>query len=268
MKHIFSKTLCAALALSLALLLGACGEENASKAGGATKDSAAATTAPATVATTAPTLAANEVDLVKLYSPKENGDLFGGYWQITDGAGKDLQHFVFGFDGAKYSSIIIGGMGFFGTYSVSVKDNRDVFTTQLMFGLNGSYTYDFSKDKNTVVLTNIESNESTTMQRLKDYTPVPEPLKEQHDVDEQMLGAWEDENGAQMYFNKEGILYETQKNISFTFYHYEAKDGKVTTELTVRNGQTETESADYKVKGDVLTYNQFDYKRIPVSELV
>ena len=49
------------------------------------------------------------------------------------------------------------------------------------------------------------------------------------------------------------------------FAKYSAKDGKVT--YTFTSNKEETNTVDYSIKDDTLTYNGTPFERIPVSEL-
>lgn len=265
MKLRFLKLFCAALAVGSALLLGACGEKTQSSAAPA-----------ATAGDTTPTLAtlppntttaplATQADLTKLHTLQEPGDLFTGYWKITDGTGSQLESFVFAFDGNQQSYLLIGSMGYCATYEVHAKDGKDVFTTQMMFGLNGDYTYAFAKDKQSVVLTPLSGGTATTLQKLDSFSSIPAP-PDNPVIDEALLGAWKDETGEYLYFDKSGIFYETQANVAFTFYTYSAADGKLETHYTMKDAVDET--ASYKVQGNTLTYNKSEYTRIAADELV
>ena len=103
------------------------------------------------------------------------------------------------------------------------------------------------------------------MQKLVSFTFIPraEPDSE---IDPALLGAWKDESGGYIYFEDNGIMYETQKAISFTFYTYSAKNGVV--DNTYYMLEAEKGSYQYKVDGDKLTYNGYTYTRISADELV
>lgn len=61
-------------------------------------------------------------------------------------------------------------------------------------------------------------------------------------------------------------MYNTMNGINFTFAKYSAKDCKVTSVFTTNKEETNT--VDYSVDGDTLTYNKFKFKKIAVDELV
>lgn len=275
MKNFFTRIICTVLAVCSAMAMAACGnqsKEESSAAAETTAATEAAVTAEATAAAEAdePTTVdlANikyEADLTKLHAPATPGDLFTGYWHITDGAGAQMEHFVFGFDGNKNAYLMMGTMGFIGVYGIHVTDGRDTFSTKLMYGLNGDYTYEFSKDKKSAVLTNIASNKTTTIEKLDSFTCIPKPM-ENFEIDEKLLGAWADDNGAYLYFGKDGIMYNCQKNIAFTFYTYTASNGKIRAAYSM---DTEMEEEDtYSFKDGKLIFNNYPYYRISAENLL
>ena len=115
--------------------------------------------------TTAPSTSAEElvktIDLKALTPIYEDGDDFAGSWKITDGVGSQYQSFVYQFDGKNVARMIIGTMGYLQKYQL--KPESKSFTTQLMFGINGEYTYEISGDKKTITLKNTKSGETTTL---------------------------------------------------------------------------------------------------------
>lgn len=275
MKKFFTRIICTVLAVCSAMAMAACGnqsKEESSAAAETTATTEAAVTAEATAAAEAdePTTVdlANikyEADLTKLHTLTKPGDLFTGYWHITDGIGKKLTHFVFSFDGNKNAYLLIGTSAFIGVYGIHVTDGRDTFSTKLMYGLNGDYTYEFSKDKKSAVLTNIASNKTTTIEKLDSFTCIPKPM-ENFEIDEKLLGAWADDNGAYLYFGKDGIMYNCQKNIAFTFYTYTASNGKIRAAYSM---DTEMEEEDtYSFKDGKLIFNNYPYYRISAENLL
>ena len=120
MKKLFTRILCIALAVCSAMALTACG--NQKEEGSSVTSTTAETTAAAEVTAAADTTAAPEsveqttadpaaikyeTDLTQLHALTKPGDLFTGYWHITDGVGKKLTHFVFGFDGNKNAYLLM-----------------------------------------------------------------------------------------------------------------------------------------------------------------
>ena len=258
----FIKLASACLGLCMALSMTACGKDNSSQS---TPDSAstAPATAPSETAAAADAFV-KEIDLHTLHQPASPGDLFTGFWKITEGEGAKLEHFTYYFDGKNVARLLIGTMGFCGTYGVRVKDNKDVFTTQLMFGLDGDYTYEFFKDKNTVTLTNISDNTTTTMQKQEPYQSVP-ASPENPVIDETLIGAWEGDDGEQLYFGRDGVMYNNHLGVTFSFYTYSAAEGKLDCTYIMKTEEHET--ATYAVTGDTLNYNGYDYHRISADTL-
>ena len=255
MKRIITKCICAVLALIAVLSLAACGDKSSSDSKSSAQSSDASSASPVS----------NGTELSKLHQLSSPGDIFTGYWKITEGTGSNLKSFVYCFDGEKKAYLMVGTMGYFGTYDLTVKDGKDLFVTQLVFGLDGEYTYKFSDDNKSVVLTNIADNSTSTLQKLDSFTSIP-AAPENPQIDEAILGAWLDDTGAYLYFGKDGIMYSAQNNINFTFYTYSAADGKI---FAVSSMTEEIEdSFTYEVKGSTLVFNRYEYKKISTDELV
>lgn len=262
-KNLFVKSACAALALCAAISFSACGESGKNSESSST---AAETTAEASAApqTTAAEEIKKEADLTALHSVNKDGDAFAGYWKITEGTGSKLENFVYEFDGNGKAYMMIGTMGYIGTYGLKTTDGKKTFTTQLMFGLNGSYTYKFSDDNNSVVLTNTKDKSTSTLEHIENYNPVPEAV-EAPETDKALLGAWKDDTGAYLYFGADGVMYYAQADVSFSFYTYSAKDGKI--DQTYKMKEDTEETASYSISGDTLTYNNYEYQRISADKL-
>jgi len=267
MNKFFTRMLCTALVLCSVLICVACSKQEKENPSAAATTIAETTAAPATDEPTTddPADIKIEADLTKLHAPAASGDLFTGYWHITNGDGAQFEHFVFGFDGNKNAYLLMGTMGFIGVYDIHVIDGMDLFSTKLMYGLNGDYTYEFSKDKKTVVLTNIATNQPTTIEKLDSFSSIPAPM-DSFETDEKLLGAWADDKGEYLYFGKDGIMYSCQKNIAFTFFSYTASDGNIHA-LYSMNEETE-ENDTYSFKGDKLIFNNYEYSRISADKLV
>lgn len=277
--YLFKKLSCFIISVCCAAAFCACGENSSSSnESSSTEPSSqaatvtAATTEPATVAETtqAPQTSStapftNETDLSRLHTLSPNGDKFTGYWKITDGTGSKLQSFVFCFDGNKKAYLIVGTMAYIGVYDLTQKDGVDIFSTKLLFGLNGDYTFKFSDDLSSVVLTNTADGTTTTMKKLDSFSCIPE-APSQPQIDEALLGAWQDDTGAMLYFGKDGIMYETQKNINYTYYTYSAADGKISAAYKMTDDMDD--SFTYKVDGDTLIFNDYEYKRISANDLI
>lgn len=144
MKKIFTKSIITTLVCSM-LVVTAAGCSNGTNA-----ESSSSTPAE-TQATQAQTTAPEEVNfsLDALHAPLENpADPFAGYWRIAEGAGSKLESFTFLFNGKGGASIIVGNMGYCGKYSVGTDEStgEETFKCQLMFGINGEYSYTVAED--------------------------------------------------------------------------------------------------------------------------
>lgn len=114
-----------------------------------------------------------------LHICKENDeDDLVGTWQITSGEGSQYASFYYMFNGEGKSILISGTSGYFGKYSYDTDDdNNPTFTTKLVFGLNGTYTYKLSDDKKTAELTNTDTKAVSTLKKTDDPDFIPTPDK-------------------------------------------------------------------------------------------
>ena len=196
----------------------------------------------------------------------ENGNEFAGAWKITDGEGSQYESFVYLFDGEKYASIVIDTMGYIGKYTISTDDEgKEIFSAQLMFGINGNYTFEISEDKNTIILTNEETQAETTLERIASFNCIPIP-DENAKIDTNLLGAWKSDDGEYYYFDESGIMYQNQYGSIFTYFTYSAENSVIT--ATYSMGEEETDTYEYSIQGNTLTLNGYTYKKIPASELI
>ena len=249
-------TLCSLSLAAVALCFSGCGEEASSQA---------ETTAAVTAAeeTTAPGTSV-KADLSRLHAVDyENGDEFAGAWKITEGQGEQFKNFTFVFDGSENAYMVVGSMGYCGKYQLN--EEKKIFGTQQAVGLNGTYSYTFSDDGNTVELFDTDTKKTTTMQKQVSFTFIPR-AEQDSEIDPELLGAWQDDSGGYIYFEDNGIMYETQKAMTFTFSTYSAKDGSIDTTYYMLEAEKNTYS--YEVSGDTLKYNGYEYKRISADELV
>lgn len=270
MKKIIALLLSCTAAASC-LTLCACGNDKQS--GQESGTSAATTAAAENKKSSADQSKSGEVDLMKLHgvSDEPQND-FVGAWKITGGEGKQYKSFVYMFDGTTHSVLMTGSVGQIAVYSVDdvadAKGNtQSVFTCQMIFGINGKYTYQFSKDKKQVVLTNIDDKSTTTLEKLDSYEYIPVP-EENPKIDKKLVGAWSADDGEMMYFGEDGIMYEVIKGLNFYFATYNADGKKASWAYSYTSSNPKNESAEYSIKGDTLTFNGHDYKRISPSELV
>ena len=267
MKRLFIKITCAALAVLSAVSLTACSGDSSSKKESSTASAQTQTTVSQTTVpqTTSAKDLKKETDLKKLHVPDTTKDQFAGYWKITEGSGSQLKSFTFCFYGNQKSYMLIGTMGYFGTYKLEEKDGKPIFSSKLPFGLDGDYTYEFNKERTSVVLTNISDKSKSTMERQENFNSIPKP-DENPTVDEAIIGAWKDDTGAYLYFGSDGIMYTNQVGVNFSFYNYSAKDGKITQTYTMK--EKTTEEATYSFDGEKFLYNNYEYQRISADELV
>ena len=253
MKKILTLILASAIASSSCAALASCSNNKDEK-----KESVQNTTVEETVnkaeedKATSDEAEDSEVDLMMLHgvsSEPEND--FTGSWQIVDGEGSQYKSFVYMFDGTTNSVLMTGSVGQIAVYSV--KDETDdsgntqtYFTSQMMFGINGKYTFEFSQDKQKVVLTNTEDKKT----------------------DEKLLGAWRSDDGEMLYFNKSGIMYDVIPNINFYFATYNADGKNVAWEYSYKESKPESNKTEYSVNGNTLTFENVKYEKISASELV
>lgn len=203
-------------------------------------------------------------DVTKLHSfDTVNGDELAGAWSITDGEGSDLDSFVYIFNGSGKANLVTGTAGYLSTYTIDEKKKE--FASQLMFGINGSYTYEIV-DNSTVVLTNSDSRKTTTLTRIDSFDMVPVPDGKSK-IDEDILGAWKSENGNYYYFDKNGIMYENSFFMMFTYYTYSAENGVIHAVSNMGSGEEKTDF-EYSLKDGKLTIDGYEYTKISISELV
>lgn len=257
MKKFVIKISCTVMALCSAAAFSACNSQESSSQA-ETKPTEIQTTA---VPTTAPMT--KEADLTKLHALSGDGDVFTGYWKITDGEGSQLKSVVYEFDGKGKGYFYMGSMGTNGTYEIKTENSQEVFSAPFIFG-NENYTFKFSDDKKSVVLTGVSGKATSTMKRVENFYCIPAP-SDSAKIDDNLLGAWKDDAGEYLYFGKDGIMYRSQSGIAFYFISYSAENGQVTETYSVGDEVTDTYS--YKLNGETLTYNGFEYKRISAAEL-
>ncbi len=256
MKRFFTKAIIAVLVCSvLAAAFAGCANNN---------ETSSAETQPS--AGSQPTAQEEKFSLEAIHAPVENpNDPFSGYWKIAEGAGSNLSSFVYLFNGNKMASIIVGNMGYCSSYSIGKdeKTGEDTFKTQLMFGINGEYTYKVSDDGNKITITS--DGEDSVLERLESTDFVTAPPKTA-EVDEKLTGAWKSDLGIYYYFGEDGRMYSNSYGATFTYYTYFAKDNKVTAAYDMGGEQTET--YEYSFDGEKLIFDGTDYTRINPDELM
>lgn len=201
-----------------------------------------------------------------MHAPKENSaDPFAGYWKIADGAGSNLKSFIYLFDGDGKASIIIGNMGYCGEYSISTDSSlgEEVFTCQLMFGINGDYTYAVADDGNKITITN--NGEDSVLERVENPSFVTK-AQENPQIDEKLVGAWDCGTGLYYYFGDDGRMYSNSYGTAFTYFNYTAKDGKITAVYDMSGEQTDT--YEYSFEGNTLTLDGMEYTKITPEKMM
>lgn len=266
-KQIFKKTvLVGTIALSIAVFAGCSDSANSSTAD-TTKPTEAQTTVQATEGTAKSGTTNESFDLKSLHTCKENDeDDLVGTWQITSGEGSQYTSFYYMFNGEGKSILISGTSGYFGKYSYdNDDDNNPTFTTKLVFGLNGTYTYKLSDDKKTAELTNTDTKAVSTLKKTDDPDFIPTPDKDAS-IDDKLVGCWKSESGEYLCFDKSGIMYQNLFDYMFAYSNYTASEGKIVSTYTTSDKKT-TDKYTYSVDGDTLTLNNDTYSRISFSDL-
>lgn len=260
MKNIFTKSIITLIACSM---LGGL-------AVGCTNDTEQSSVPAETLATqaTQATSAQEEIkfSLEALHSPKENSaDPFVGYWKIADGAGSNLKSFIYLFDGDGSAAIIIGNMGYCGQYSITNDEStgEEIFKCQLLFGINGDYTYTVADNGNKITITN--SGEDSVLERVDNPSFVTK-AQDNPQIDEKLVGAWDSGTGLYYYFGDDGRMYSNSYGTTFTYFTYTAKDGKVNAVYDMSGEQTDT--YEYSFDGDTLTFDGMKYTQISPEKLM
>ena len=194
----------------------------------------------------------------------ENGDDFVGAWKIVDGTGSQFEPFAFCFNGDGKGALAIDNAGYYAKYEIKEENGKKTFTSQMLFGINGEYTYSITDDKSKITLTKTDDNSKLTMQRIENFNCKPE-LNDAK-VDENLVGAWKSEDEEYFYFDESGLMYQNQYNTMFTYAAYSAEDSVLTADYSMEGEMSD--EYEYKVDGDTLTLIGFSYERIDVSELL
>lgn len=224
------------------------------------------TVAPTTVApTTIDPSSDINTDLNNLHSYDiENGDELAGVWKITGGEGEQFESFVYMFDGNGRATLALGNMGYLADYTLD--ENEKTLKVQLVFGLNGTYSYKISDDKKSVELTNSENNSTTVIEKVDEFSMLPTPDVNPQ-LDDKLIGAWLSENGEYLYFDQGGIMYQNLYGMTIIYSSYNAVNGVITSKYSMQNEEL-TDTYKYSVKDNILTLNDVYYERIPASDLI
>lgn len=206
-----------------------------------------------------------EVNLMQIHGISKNRtNDFAGSWTITEGEGAKYKNFVYMFNGEDRCYLMIGSVGQYANYTVDAENSK--ITAMMMFGINGTYTYEFSEDKQTVTLTD-DKGEKTVLTRLAVYEYIPMPLADA-ETDEKLLGAWKGENGDYLYFTDNGVMYQNSLNISFYFSNYSADGKKVHSSYAYKENKTVEQDQEYSFSGETLVFDGEKYEKIKPSELI
>lgn len=200
------------------------------------------------------------------FNPDSDDD-FAGVWHIAEGQGSQYENFVYMFDGNETATLFAGNTGYIGKYTLEKdKDGNDTFSSHLMFGINGVYTYKFNDSKTEVILSATESENNTVLTKIESFDCIPIPDSNPK-IDESILGAWKSEDGEYYYFDKNGIMYQNLYNTMFTYSSYSASDGKIISTYSTGTSE-ESDNYSYSVKNDILTLNGFEYKKITIDQII
>lgn len=209
---------------------------------------------------------ATNFSLENIHAPKENSaDPFVGYWKISEGAGSNLENFIFLFNGKGNASLIIGNMGYCSTYSVGTDEQtgEETFKCQLMFGINGDYSYVVADDGKKITITN--NGEDSVLERIDNPSFVPS-TPENPQIDKKLVGAWDSGTGLYYYFGEDGRMYCNSYGTTFTYYTYNSKLNKVTAVYDMDGEQTDT--YDYSFDGNDLVFDGMKYTQITPEKMM
>ena len=153
------------LACAAAVSLAACSN-------GESSSSEVQTTAAETDAThdeaASDTKTARDVNLTDLHAINYDGNEFAGAWHITErDEGETYRSFTYVFDGDSTCYLMMGSMGYISNYELNTDINQ--MATQMVFGINGKYTYEFSDDNNTLTLTDADTKKQTKLEKYMSF---------------------------------------------------------------------------------------------------
>ncbi|MBR2108928.1 MAG: hypothetical protein IJ932_03125 [Ruminococcus sp.] len=172
---------------------------------------------------------------------KGKNDLYGA-WRP-----KDFDFMTIIFRNDNLAELVSGeNEGYFSKYTLKDKS----ITLQLMPNvIDGTYKYSFSQDKNTLTLSKGDSE--IVLIKQKNFTIVPKAPKKPT-IDTEILGWWENEDGAFYCFQENGVMYENSISMECC-YTYSAEDGKI--KAVYNNGTKDKEDFTYSVKDGNLILN-------------
>lgn len=174
---------------------------------------------------------------------KGDSDFYGA-WQM-----KGMENLIIIFRNDKMAEMVMGGTeGYFSKYTLD--ESKKTVTVQLIpDAIDGTYTYEFSQDKNKLTLT--LDGSKLEFSRDKDFTIVPKPPKKA-EIDKNLLGWWENTDGFFYCFQENGIMYENSISME-TCYTYNASDGKI--KAVYSSAGEMDENFTYSFKNGELTIN-------------
>lgn len=196
---------------------------------------------------------------VQTTAANSESDPIIGTWKITDGTGTnyDTMSYVFKEDSAVY--LALGNTAFVGKYSYSkTEQNQNTLTANLYFGINGTYTYAFSDNENTLTL---KADETTiVLSRQEDYSFMPEAPSDPV-IDEQLLGDWSaaDGNPITYSFYENGTMINNNYNQTITYAAYSAEDGEI--QLSYSMGSPQEATYNYAFDGETLIIDGVEFKK-------
>ena len=231
MKRILCITLAAVLAM-FSLVLTGCNDK---------KEETKSTETSSQTSQTPQTAGDNEIQSYLNKFTEGKNDIYGA-WRP-----KNFDFMTIIFRNDNLAELVSGeNEGYFS--KCTVKDKT--VTIQLMPNvIDGTYDYKFSEDKQTLTLS--KSNSEIVLEKQKDFTIVPK-APENPKVDSEILGWWENEDGAFYCFQENGVMYENSISMECC-YTYSAENGKI--KAKYNNGTDEKENFTYAVKDGNLILN-------------
>lgn len=152
------------------------------------------------------------------------------------------------------AELVMGTEGYFSKYKLDEKEGT--LTVQLLPNtIDGIYAYEFSEDENTLTLT--LDGKTLTLERESGFSMIPEAPKKP-EIDETILGWWDDGEGTSYWFGDNGIMY-CNAIARETCYTYSASNGKIKAVYTY-GGELE-ENLTYKIKGENLVIDGVKFSR-------
>lgn len=231
MKRFLCITLAAVLAV-FSLVLTGCDDDNNKKS---------ATKATETTSQTEKTVGNNEIQSYLDSFTKGDSDFYGA-WQP-----ENFNFMTIIFRNDNLAELVSGeNEGYFSKYTLKDK----TITVQLMPNIiDGTYNYKFSEDKQTLTLSSGSSE--IVLKKQKNFTIVPKAPKNPT-IDKEIIGWWENSDGAFYCFQEDGVMYENSISMEFC-YTYSAENGKI--KATYYSGGKQSEEFTYSVKDGNLILN-------------